>query len=272
QGLGSYAVLAGDGSIVSSIVEARRIGEAQITEAQLLDIPCRQSSDSGPDVAGERLGAFSALKHISLQHLDQRLRIAGFQRPDIGGLPPIERLADAPHLLRDRQVADPHLAQVVVHVLAEQIENRLPPGRAVRRIIEPPQQQNHVQQDHFKATVHRIGHPEMLVKGLGSRLCHDGAIERGNARVVTGAAKELEYHRDSSMHRVSSRGSWQLPPCPLRQNGDTSKWRWMQRYMGMQQQAARSGRLCATRLGMTLAALLALSIPLAGCFSETYQK
>ena len=32
--------------------------------------------------------------------------------------------------------------------------------------------------------------------------------------------------------------------------------------MGMQQQAGRSGRLCATRLGMTLAAVLALSIPL----------
>src|SRR5882672_7475599 len=46
----------------------------------------------------------------------------------------------------------------------------------------------------------------------------------------------------------------------------------MQRYMGMQQQAGRSGRICATRLGMTLAAVLALSIPLAGCFSETYQK
>src|SRR5438105_15829567 len=46
----------------------------------------------------------------------------------------------------------------------------------------------------------------------------------------------------------------------------------MQRYMGMQQQAGRSGGLCAIRLGMTLAAVLALSIPLAGCFSETYQK
>src|SRR5215510_7677652 len=46
----------------------------------------------------------------------------------------------------------------------------------------------------------------------------------------------------------------------------------MQRYMGMHQQADRSGRLGATRLGMTLAAVLALSIPLAGCFSETYQK
>jgi outer membrane protein assembly factor BamE (lipoprotein component of BamABCDE complex) len=42
--------------------------------------------------------------------------------------------------------------------------------------------------------------------------------------------------------------------------------------MGMQQQAGRSGRLGATRLGLTLAAVLALSIPLAGCFSETYQK
>src|SRR5438132_13162851 len=46
----------------------------------------------------------------------------------------------------------------------------------------------------------------------------------------------------------------------------------MQRYMGMQQPVGRSGTLRATRLGMTLAAVLALSIPLAGCFSETYQK
>src|SRR4051812_3218463 len=51
----------------------------------------------------------------------------------------------------------------------------------------------------------------------------------------------------------------------------------MQRYMGMQQQAARSGRLGVTRfggmrLGMTLAAVVALSMPLFGCFSETYQK
>src|SRR3954464_12546583 len=46
----------------------------------------------------------------------------------------------------------------------------------------------------------------------------------------------------------------------------------MQRYMGMQQRAGRSGRLGATRFGMTLAAVLALSIPLAGCFGETYQK
>src|SRR5437879_2741987 len=46
----------------------------------------------------------------------------------------------------------------------------------------------------------------------------------------------------------------------------------MQRYMGMQQQAGSSGRLCVTRLGITLAAVLALSMPLAGCFSETYQK
>src|SRR3982075_3958071 len=46
----------------------------------------------------------------------------------------------------------------------------------------------------------------------------------------------------------------------------------MPRYMGMPQHAARSGRLCATRLGMTLAAVLTLSIPLAGCFSETYQR
>src|SRR5438093_2147222 len=44
----------------------------------------------------------------------------------------------------------------------------------------------------------------------------------------------------------------------------------MQRYMGMQQRAARFPRLCG--FGATLAAVLALSVPLAGCFSETYQK
>ena len=40
--------------------------------------------------------------------------------------------------------------------------------------------------------------------------------------------------------------------------------------MGMQQRAARFPRLCG--FGATLAAVLALSLPLAGCFSETYQK
>ena len=40
--------------------------------------------------------------------------------------------------------------------------------------------------------------------------------------------------------------------------------------MGMQQRAASFDRLCA--LGKALAAVLALSLPLAGCFSETYQK
>src|SRR5437763_15794377 len=44
----------------------------------------------------------------------------------------------------------------------------------------------------------------------------------------------------------------------------------MQRYVGMQQRAARFPRLCG--FGATLAAVLALSVPLAGCFSETYQK
>ena len=40
--------------------------------------------------------------------------------------------------------------------------------------------------------------------------------------------------------------------------------------MGMQQRAASFDRLCA--LSKALAAVLALSLPLAGCFSETYQK
>src|SRR5437879_7571383 len=44
----------------------------------------------------------------------------------------------------------------------------------------------------------------------------------------------------------------------------------MQRYMGMRERTDRFGRLCG--FGATLAAVLALSLPLAGCFSETYQR
>jgi outer membrane protein assembly factor BamE (lipoprotein component of BamABCDE complex) len=40
--------------------------------------------------------------------------------------------------------------------------------------------------------------------------------------------------------------------------------------MGMQRRAARFDSLCS--LSKALAAVLALSLPLAGCFSETYQK
>src|SRR5262245_32072294 len=91
-GLGSYAVLAGDRPIAGSVVQVRGIGEAEIAEAQLTDIPCRKSPGSGPDIARERLRSFFTLEHISLQHLDQRLGITGCQRPGIGRLPPIERL------------------------------------------------------------------------------------------------------------------------------------------------------------------------------------
>src|SRR5947199_3066105 len=44
----------------------------------------------------------------------------------------------------------------------------------------------------------------------------------------------------------------------------------MQRYMGMRERTDRFGRLCG--FGATLAAVLALSLPLASCFGETYQK
>src|SRR5437660_12344567 len=97
QELGSYAVLAGNRhtSDRSNVGRLAGIGEAEIAPAQLIDIPCGQSPGGGPDIASERLGAFTALEHIALQHLDQRLGIAGCQRPVIGSLPSIEGFADA---------------------------------------------------------------------------------------------------------------------------------------------------------------------------------
>ena len=62
------------------------------------------------DVAGERLG---------------KRRAAGRKRRVIGGGAAIEGFGESEHRLRHREVADAHFAQVVVHVAAEVIEQRL---------------------------------------------------------------------------------------------------------------------------------------------------
>jgi len=51
----------------------------------------------------------------------------------------VKGLTDALHLLRHPQVANPHLAQIVVHILAKPVENALPKavqGRLLRQPVE----------------------------------------------------------------------------------------------------------------------------------------
>ena len=60
------------------------------------------------------------------------------ERREIGGLPAIKGLAEAPHVLGNRKIADAHLAQIAVEVAAKRVEQPLPelaaviagPGRA----------------------------------------------------------------------------------------------------------------------------------------------
>ncbi len=115
---------------------------------------------SAPDPAGRRRPAITAAtgsnrerarhaphigceaRHRSRPRLSRRRRrcatsasasawsSAAASAASIGLRAAVEGLADPLHLLGHRQVADAHLAQIVVHVVAETVEQRLP-GRPV---------------------------------------------------------------------------------------------------------------------------------------------
>ena len=90
----------------------------------------------------------------------------------------VKGLAEGPHPLRDGLVADAHLAQIVVHVLAEAVEQGL---RQLRPALgdgpQPAQQQPEMQQQQVETAVNRIGHAQVPVKYGFSRLRHDHAID-----------------------------------------------------------------------------------------------
>ena len=85
----------------------------------------------------------------------------------------------APHLLGHRQVAHAHLAEIVVDVLAEPVEQPLADRRAAAPgpSRQSPQHQHQMQHDHVEAARDRVRHAVTVIERRGSRLRHDHAIE-----------------------------------------------------------------------------------------------
>ena len=80
----------------------------------------------GPGIGREppRLVHAGPIQDILADRRRQRLA-AAFDGLVVGLDPAVKRLAEGPHPLRHGLVAYPHLAQIVVHVLAEAVEQRL---------------------------------------------------------------------------------------------------------------------------------------------------
>ena len=83
------------------------------------------------------------------------------------------------HVLWNFQVADAILPEMIVHVLTEAVEHRLPrcPGGlvSVRQTFEHQAEMQHQQ---VQPAINRVGHPVIAVEDRSARLRHDGAIER----------------------------------------------------------------------------------------------
>src|SRR4029079_14995908 len=104
------------------------------------------------------------------ERLLKLLRAVRRERRAIGRLPAIEGLAETAHPLWHREVANPHLAQVVVEILAESVEELLPKALANPRSslslghgavslpFQPAQEPHEMEHDQVKAALNRVGH------------------------------------------------------------------------------------------------------------------
>ena len=99
------------------------------------------------------------------------------QRQVIGRRPAIEGLAEGLHALRHLEVADPHLAQIIVHIVAKMVEQPLRQGRAALHRLQAAQEQPQMQQKQVKTAVNRVRNPKVPIKQRFSRLRHDHAID-----------------------------------------------------------------------------------------------
>src|SRR4029077_8520173 len=130
----------------------------------------------------------------------------------------IKCLAETPHPFGHRQVADAHLAQVVVKILAERVEQLLSeaavgtsltisPRPGVSLPVEAAQEEHEMEYDQVKTALDGVRHAVARVKGRGARLRHDHAIERANDAGVRIAPKWGEYHRVSPDPRRRRQGA-----------------------------------------------------------------
>ena len=187
------------------------------------------------------------------------------ERCRVSRLSAVECLANKAHLARDREVSNPHFAHIIIHVLAESIEQALPQlSAAAGMVLEAAQHQYGMQHDHLQPGSDRVGHPVALVKGGISRLCHDGAIERVDVGLAGGGGKPAKHHWLSSQLAAVT-----LVPPLIVTAGRYSKCK---SDMGIAVQTSAWDRPSRLAAGRAAAAVLAFALLLAGCFQETFHK
>ena len=184
---------------------------------------------------------------------------------EIGGLTAVKRLAEAPHMFRHGKIANAHLAQIAVEIAAKHVEKLLSdaaPGIAVP--LEPGQHKNQVQHDQIKSAFHRIRHAVARVKGRGTGLRHDRAIEVTDVAATGSGSKTAQDHKVNAGPGSYCRGR------PIANFGA----------LGVRHAAAV--RKLGTRMRGTLvrsfsrpaalACAAALALALAACSGETFQR
>src|SRR4029079_6965127 len=154
---------------------------------------------------------------IACERLLKLLRAARRERGAIGRLPAIESLAETAHPLWHREVANPHLAQVVVEILAECVEELLPKAvadpllaitlrlGAVTLPFQPVQEQHEMKHNEVKPALNGVRHAVASVKRRIARLRHDHAIERANDALLGITPKWRQYHRVNPYSRQRRR-------------------------------------------------------------------
>ena len=115
---------------------------------------------------------------VPLECLGQAIAVPLRQQTPIDLEPAIEALPDRLHTLRDRQIADAHLAQRSVHVDRKAVEHRLRqllPGIAIA--VQTVEQQDEMQEDHLQPSLDGIGNAEQPVEIRFPRLCNHRPVK-----------------------------------------------------------------------------------------------
>lgn len=144
--------------------------------------------------AGSRLGPAGHSQDISGAGRRYRVGIL-LEGASIGVGATIIRCPDLTHLFRHLQVANTHLPQIVVHIPAKSVKNTLTELPKVLIAVEPPHQENQVENDQLKSSIDGIRNAIITVKGRHAGLRHDRAIQRGNGVGSVGTTKQGQNHR-----------------------------------------------------------------------------
>ena len=199
---------------------------AQAGEGNFHDAPRNVASSSSGQRSDSRLGidgqpprVFDALavQDILAQRLRQRL-LARRQREIVGRRPAVEGLPEGLHSLRDGEIADPHFAQIGVHIVAEAIEQRLGKAGAALDRLQPPQYHPQMQHQQIKTAVNRVRHAQVPIKQRFSRLRHDHAIDglNGAARGYPGFPEVIERPKHCGFRKRAPKVALGLAPVAIR--------------------------------------------------------